>query len=717
MQHNFNIYNASGPTHYPHSGATPSNIDLLLSNSSFTFSTPAALNVLSSDHRPIFCRVDTRVQIIPKSFYDFKFANWRKYGRTIERRIGELSESHDIDEQLQTVQDIILDARSSSIPLRHISDDQFHAGKDTIAAIKYKNMITRHWQRATSSNEKKKLKSDINLIKKLITELVRRDRNASWSKLLNKTNMDRKKFWDLSKSLRSKNRNPLNLINDSGDLIVDDRERAETFANVFQEAHAITVNTTSDRELTVSRFKKKFDNSNVVEDTIDSITTDELKQVVGRLRPFKSAGPDGIKNILLKHLPDAAYEHLTKIFNECLRTSYWPVAFRNARVIALPKPGKPGTSAKNYRPISLLSSTGKVFERLIHSRITRYGDENSIFNPTQFGFRQQHSSTHQLLRVLNWIEDNKTAKKSTGIVLFDIEKAFDTVWHDGLVYKMSRYNFPLYITKMVNAFCRERSFTVSVGEAYSRNVPLPAGLAQGSVLSPLLYCLYVADLKLPRNIETACFADDTAIFASANRTKTTCSDLQKALLKVEEYSQRWKIKINAEKTQAIVFPFNKQRKRQPTQQLLLNGSSVIFSNEVKYLGVTLDKYLTFSTHIKLICDKTLRCLRSLYPMICRKSRLTTKNKLLIFKTIMRPIITYAFPIWRGAAKCHTRKLQIIQNKCLKIIFKLPWRYSTRGLHILSDMPMLMDYIGESSVKFMNACSLSQSELIRDLRIS
>lgn len=92
-------------------------------------------------------------------------------------------------------------------------------------------------------------------------------------------------------------------------------------------------------------------------------------------------------------------------------------------------------------------------------------------------------------------------------MLFDIEKAFDTVWHDGLVYKISRYNFPLYISKMINAFCRERSFTVSVGEANSRIVPLPAGLAQGSVLSPLLYCLYVADLKLPRNIETACYAE------------------------------------------------------------------------------------------------------------------------------------------------------------------------------------------------------------------
>lgn len=136
--------------------------------------------------------------------------------------------------------------------------------------------------------------------------------------------MDRKKFWNLSKSLRSKNRNALNLINVSGDPIVDARDKAEALANVFQGSHAITVNATSDREMAVGRFMRKFADSTIEEDTIESMTTDELKQVVGRLRPFKSSGPDGIKNILLKRLPDFAYEHLANIFNECLRTSYWP---------------------------------------------------------------------------------------------------------------------------------------------------------------------------------------------------------------------------------------------------------------------------------------------------------------------------------------------------------------------------------------------------------
>lgn len=146
-----------------------------------------------------------------------------------------------------------------------------------------------------------------------------------------------------------------------------------------------------------------------------------------------------------------------------------------------------------------------------------------------------------------WIRENKAPKKSTGLVLFDIEKAFDSLWHDGLIFKLSKFSFPLYFCKIINAFCRERSFTVHVGDSRSRSVRISTGLAQGSALSALLYCIFVADSKLPKKIQTACYA--------------ICGDLQNALSRIDEYIKRCKIKISANKTQAIVFPFNRQTKR------------------------------------------------------------------------------------------------------------------------------------------------------------
>lgn len=230
--------------------------------------------------------------------------------------------------------------------------------------------------------------------------------------------------------------------------------------------------------------------------------SDEIKSIVARSRPYKAAGSDGVINLLLKRLPDSAFSFLADIFNECLRQSYWPKHFASAKVIAIPKAGRKCSNISDFRPISLLNSTGKLFERIIYSRISDYGNINNIFNANQFGFRPQHS-----------------------------------------------------------------------------------------------------DLKLRKNIQIACFADDTAIYTSANRTKTITNALQTALSNIDKYFSSWKIKINPQKTQAILFPFNRQRKRIPNQSINLNGAELSFSNEVKYLGMILDKHLIFASHISATCLK------------------------------------------------------------------------------------------------------------------
>lgn len=104
------------------------------------------------------------------------------------------------------------------------------------------------------------------------------------------------------------------------------------------------------------------------------------------------------------------------------------------------------------------------------------------------------------LGICNWINQNKSARKSTGMVLLDVEKAFDSIWHDGLIYKMNLFNFPKYILKLIRSFCLHRSFQVSVGNSLSSIKFIPAGVPQGSILSPFLYSIYTADIGRPKHI-------------------------------------------------------------------------------------------------------------------------------------------------------------------------------------------------------------------------
>lgn len=297
----------------------------------------------------------------------------------------------------------------------------------------------------------------------------------------------------------------------------------------------------------------------------------------------------------------------------------------------------------------------------------------------------------------------------------DVEKAFDSIWHDGLIYKMNLFNFPKYILKLIRSFCLNRSFQVNVGNSFSSIKFIPAGVPQGSILSPFLYSIYTADIKRPKYTNIALYADDTALITNGKLTSAIIKRLNTAIKTINKYYKKWKINLNLNKSQAIIFPFNRSLKRIPKSDIIIENSSINFSNEVTYLGITLDKKLTFASHIKKSCIKASNCLKSLYPVLNRKSLLSFKNKNLLFKSIIRPILTYGAPIWRHAAWCHRKKLQIIQNKTLKIINNLPWRFPTVLLHNVSNHQLLDVHVNSLSTKFLNGCAQSAFQFIRNLK--
>lgn len=703
-------------THFPANGGTPSTLDIVITNTSTHLQNITSLmNQLSSDHSPVMASFSANIRHHDRASLDLKRANWKRFQAIIRLSLTPtpLDNADQVEAAINVFINTILSASEASVPLKKVTQPLFQLEPDTLAAIKYKNTIVRSWQRCTDLIAKRSLKCSINIARKLIAELVSRDRNARWSKFLHGLGENDKAFWRLTKSLRGKNpRFPDSLFHNDR-LLTSSGDKAEALADVFHNNNTSPAASPFGRA--VSNYIDQLNISPIVEDSVNHVSLNELQQTIKFLRPFKAPGSDGILNILLKKLPPEALQRLKDIFNSCISLGYWPAAFKKAKVIPIPKAGKDRGDAKNYRPISLLSAVGKTFEKLILSRINDFDDDNSITNKEQFGFRSEHSTTHQLLRVTKHISSNKAAKKSTGLVLLDIEKAFDSVWHDGLIFKLNKYGFPLYLCKLVQAFCANREFYVKLGDSTSSARPIHTGLPQGSSLSPKLYNLFVSDLKYPSSVFAACYADDTAILIAANRTKTVCKRLQLAFISLEKYFTDWKIKINTEKTRAIIFPFNNQRKRQPSAPLTLGANNLIeFSREVKYLGIALDQKLNFGSHIAQTRIRTIRCIAALYPLLCRKSVLTHRNKLMLFKSVIRPTLSYGSTVWAKAARSHHKSLQILQNKCLKIIFKLNWRYPTAQLHDWSGIPLLYDFQVALGQNMLSKCANSRFEHLREL---
>lgn len=187
------------------------------------------------------------------------------------------------------------------------------------------------------------------------------------------------------------------------------------------------------------------------------------------------------------------------------------------------------------------------------------------------------------------VKSNKRSRKSTGMILVDIEKAFDSICHNGLISNLNIFGFALYLIKISNSFLTDRVFKIIINDTLSTIRKIPVGVPQGAVLSPKLYSIYISDF---------------------NNTSHNISI---------------------------------QRK---------------------------------DSHINKNVDKTVQTSRALYPLQCRRSFLNLKNKILIYKTIIRTQMLYGCSVWKSAANTHLQKIQIIQNKNLKIIHKLPRKYST-----------------------------------------
>lgn len=287
----------------------------------------------------------------------------------------------------------------------------------------------------------------------------------------------------------------------------------------------------------------------------------------------------------------------------------------------------------------------------------------------------------------------------------DIEKAFDRVWIDGLIFKLIDIRMPAYIIKFIKNYLTNRTFQVHI-QGFNSNIKETLfGLVQGAVLSPILYSIYTYDQPELSESSAALFADDTCIYSSSRFAKTITRNLQKSVKKYINYFTRWKISVNESKFKAV-FVTNRRTRQLPTRPLTCGNSNVPWENEAKYLGVIIDKKLTFKPHFDYAVNKSFKASRAIYSLISRNSKLNLHNKIKLVKTAIRPVYTYASPIVIEAADCHIKKFQLYQNKLLRMILDVRWDpdtcrypYTTEEIHQMCDIEKVKLFMSRLSENF------------------
>jgi hypothetical protein len=228
------------------------------------------------------------------------------------------------------------------------------------------------------------------------------------------------------------------------------------------------------------------------------------------------------------------------------------------------KLGKDPTLPSSYRPISLLDTVGKLFEKILLTRILREVNELGLLQDEQFGFQPRHSTVLQLARLLERVNRNFDERRLTGAVFLDVTKAFDTVWVEGLLYKITIFNFLPHLVETLSSYLNHRTFQTYFKSATSTRRTMWAEVTHGGLISPVLFSLYMNDMpKTSRHIGLALYADDTAVIATSRSPLLLVRYLETYLNRPELWLWDWRIDIDVLNSTAVLFAKTTRRVQRP----------------------------------------------------------------------------------------------------------------------------------------------------------
>lgn len=700
LNNDYSIHVPDIPTQVNYSAEhNPTNPDLVLCSNIKHISDPLAYIALSSNHYPLFLTIGGLVDRIAKEkYFRYQQTNWKTYRTLLDENIFLTSltfkTNNEIDLGVNDLQSIISKARDSSVPLGTHSCDMSTLPSPIRRLIRYKNYLRRVDHSLPKGHHKTYIRQTINNICNLIKTNIRKHLDDMWNKKLSRVDNPSSDVWKLCKTIKPKACEIPPLKCPDGCLTTNVAQQCDALAAAFYENMSLTLNLPSDDlNSNIQESLAKINDHHIAE-LQHPVRPAEIRETLSCLKTRKSAGDDGIHNLLLKNLSQKAVVYLTKILNGCLYLGYFPSSWKTAKVIALKKPGKDGTLPINYRPISLLPSLAKLFEKLIYTRLQSVSKSRLINE--QFGFRPSHSTTQQLARVSEHISHHLNLNESTGMFLLDIEKAFDTVWHAGLLHKLVKLELPISMVKLIQSYLRNRKFMVHIGNVKSSIQTVPAGVPQGSILGPYLFLLFLNDIPIQPRTHLACFADDTASYSSSSDLDLIVGRLQFSVDLLHSYFTKWKLKLNETKTEAIIFT---RHRSVPKTTLKIGGHCIPWNKSVRYLGITMDNKLNWSKHIAHLRIKGAQALGALSPILNRKSNLSSDTKLKIYTTLVRPCITYACPVWSNTCLTNYQILQTIQNKALKIAYNTSFKTNLINLHKNISYPLIISFILKLSRKF------------------
>lgn len=392
----------------------------------------------------------------------------------------------------------------------------------------------------------------------------------------------------------------------------------------------------------------------------------ELRKIVFLL-PNKGS-PDDLTAEFLKNVYDNIEDPLLNLVNTSLLTGKVPSILKISTIVPVPKKKTP-VSAEDFRPVNMLATVEKILERVIYNQLMEYVTAGNILISNQSGFRKSHSCETALQDVLYDWRENVERNMVTGAVFLDLQRAFETVDRNILIYKLRKVGIDGTVLEWFVDYLDGRRQVTKINNMLSLEVANHNGVPQGSVLGPLLFLLYFNDVFLMvKRCSIHLFADDTLIYYACDDPNDLVNVINQELQNVLTYTHQNLLKINSKKSKFMLIGSNLNYNKFLEQKLrvCIGQEDIEIVEKIKYLGFIIDRGLTFKEHVQYIIDKISKNVNFLYRVGVFLSQF---SRLLVYNTLVLPHFTYSASILYFANKNELDRLKKLQNRAMRIILR------------------------------------------------
>ena len=693
--YNIHILNDGQPTRLDESTGVVSHIDITLASSDiaplFDWNTDKDLHC--SDHFPIHICYNQSPPLlnIPPLFtgWNVRKANWTMFQSACDIQFDDNAGIENCDVMTQT----IIDTAQNFIPTRN-GNSKYQCPwwtNECKEAIKHRRRAQNRMRRDTHSQF---LRIEYRRVKAHTQRVIKQAKRMSWLELLSVFNhrTPMSKLWDILRKFSHKTRTtkPYPVIIQQGYIIDDPKEVVNAFGVYFEELSSSNNYTPAfrERERELTQNMPDFESESLEHYNME-FTFRELKYAISR-SGSTSVGPDRVHYDFLRHMTDLQLQQLLKMYNYIWTHDVFPTSWRHSYVVPILKPGKNPDLVSSYRPIQLTSCTCKIMERMISKRLSWCIERYELLSKYQCAFRPRRSTADHLVRLDSHIREGFLHHASTLAVFLDIKSAYNLVNPSVLLHRMYHVGFRGHIMHFIQNFLKERTFQVRSG-TLSDTYKQDNGIVQGGVISPILFNLAIDSLvdELPQGIQYAVYADDITIWVQGRRVPKLIRKMQRALIKVGEWSKANGFTFSSQKSNAILFRRNLRRIDLTTlPPLSINDETIPVVEEVKYLGVILDCKLNLNSHVEYLKSRVHQRM-SVLKCVAGKSYSADRTILLrMYKAMIRPIIEYASFILDGPGNRRVESLEAVQNAALRVVTGALRTSPVRALQVDTDtMPL------------------------------